>query len=155
MTILHDRIIAAYADGSPIEVIGESFGLTNEQVLEALHIFRDKKASKRAFSEDFKRTIAERDLNGVARSTMSKELGININTVKKSCEEFGQALKERATSDNIYTKIEGEFSTAECPSCKSKRYNNVEEETYYCRSCGKEHIHKEDHVLTVNWEYLD
>lgn len=155
LSLLQERIIAAYADGSPVEVIAESFNLTHELVLKELHDFRDQRRNKRAFSNAFKKMIAERDLSGEARSAIAKDLGVNINTVKKSCEEFGQTLKERATSDNFYTRIEGEFPTTECVSCKSKDYNLVEDNTYYCFKCGKEHIHNDDHVLQVNWEYLD
>lgn len=150
-----EKILNAYIDGFPLEVIAEGYMVTTEQVTEVLHTYRDSNRMKRAFSKEFKILIAERDMNGAARSDIAKELGININTVKKSCEEFGQSFKERAVSDRMFTRIEGVFSREECVNCKSTRYNKVDDNAYYCMSCDKEFVYEEDAVLHVNWEYFD
>lgn len=152
---LEQRVISAYADGSDIAVIAESFGQTKEQILEVLGGYKEANRFKRTFNDIFKMMIAERDLNGVTRSSIATELGININTVQKACEAFGQKFKEQATNHNTYTRTDGEFPKDQCPGCNSKRYNPVEERTYFCLSCGHEYIHNDDHVLSVNWEYLD
>lgn len=152
---LKEKVLLAYMEGLPVFLIAEGYLVTQEEVTTVLHTYRDENRLKRAFSDDFRKMIAERDLNGVARSNIAKELGININTVKKSCEEFGQSSKEGAVSDRMFTRIAGQFSKETCVNCGSKHYNEVEEETYYCMSCNNEFIYEEDAVLQVNFEYLD
>ena len=150
-----EKVITAYSDGSPVEVIAESFMMTAQEVLDTLLAYKNKNRFRRSFSEDFKRMIAERDMSGVVRSDIAKELDINISTVKKSCEQFGQSLKERASSENMYTKIGDYIDEEKCISCGSKDYNQVDLDAYYCKKCGSEHTVRQDGVYQVNWEYLD
>ncbi len=149
-----EKVLDAYAEGSTVELISFSFDITVEQVLEILRTYKEENRYKRTFTDNFKRLIAERDSNGVARKSIAIELAINSNTVKKSCEEFGNILKGKAEFENEFTKIDGEFSKEECPSCKSKEVNEVEENTYYCMSCGSEHVFYDGYVEKLNWEYL-
>lgn len=154
--MLEKKVLSAYADGSPIGVIIESFNITHKKVVEILQGYRDESRLKKSFTDEFKKFIAERDSSGdITRSSIAQELGINANTVKKACEQFGQSSKERAVSNQAYTRIDGKFDMKSCPSCKSKRVNIVDDSTAYCKKCGSEHIHKEDHVLKVNFEYLE
>lgn len=148
-------ILEAYRDGSPIGLIKESFSLTEEEIKTCLEEFKNKNRLSRTFEDDFKKVIAERDINGIPRRQIALELNINVNTVKKACEQFGQTFKERASSENVYTRIDGVFDKSTCPSCSSKKVNEVEENVTYCKDCGSEHTFYKDHVLKLNWEYLE
>lgn len=154
--MLKQKLLDAYADGSPMGLITESFDITYEQAKDILHLYRDKSRLKKSFTDDFKKLIALRDSNeGITRSSIALELGINANTVKKACEQFGQAFKDGVVSAQAFTRIDGKFSLKACPSCKSEKVNKVEDNSTYCKNCGSEHIHKEDHVLKVNFEYIE
>jgi predicted RNA-binding Zn-ribbon protein involved in translation (DUF1610 family) len=149
------KVLEAYQEGSDLGYIVECFNITHSRVKQILTAFKDANRVKRTFTDDFKKVIAERDINGVPRRQIALELEINVNTVKKACGKFGQALKDRASSENEYTRIEGEFDLKTCPSCGSSNVNIVEDNTTYCKKCGNEHIINEDHALKLNWEYLD
>lgn len=152
---LERKVLDAYQDGSSMNYIVECFNVSHEKVKEILISFRENNRFKRTFTDEFKKVIAERDINGIPRRQISLELEINISTVKKACEKFGQSLKDRAISDNLYTRINVEFDMSTCPSCSSKNVNKVEDNTTFCKKCGNEHIHMIDHALKLNWEYLD
>ena len=152
---LIEKIIEAYMNGMEIDAIAEGCQLAPGDVLDRLRHHKEQSIHKRTFSDAFKRMIAERDLSGVARASIAKELGLNISTVKKSCELFGQNYKERAVSENMYTRIEGNAANDRCVKCESRHYNEVEEHTYFCFTCGAEAIHGDGYVLLVNWEYVD
>lgn len=164
---LEEKVIGAYADGSELGLIVESFNITYKQVTQILASFKEANKGKRSYSDEFKRVIAERDMNGIDRTAIRKELEINSITIKKACEQFGQSSKNKASSENEYTRIEGEVSKDICPSCKSRKNNIVDEETTYCMDCGKEHVYKTEtiqdgeeettitYALKVNWEYVE
>ena len=149
------KILEAYSDGSPLGLIIESFNITHRKVLEILITHKEENRFKRTFTDEFRKMIAERDMNGVARSTIAKELELNVNTVKKACEAFGQTLKERATSEKAFTRIDGKFKLSTCPSCGSKKNNLVDDKTTFCMSCDSEHEYHSDHVLKINFEYIE
>lgn len=155
MSELEDRVIEMYRDGNKIECIIESLNITHKRVKQILIGLKESSRYKRTFTDEFKKIIAERDMNGISRRQISLELEINANTVKKACEKFSQTFKRRASSDNEFTRINGEFSLSECPLCKSKDVNEVDNNTIYCMSCGDEFIIKKDHALKVNWEYIE
>ena len=148
------KILDAYADGSDLGLIVESFNITYKQVVAELLSFKEESRFKKTFTDEFKNIIAQRDINGVSRSDIAKELQINANTVKKACEQFGNSLKGKAKSENEYARIDGVFPLDKCPSCGSKQVNLVDDKTTYCKKCGSEHIHKKDHVLKLAWEHL-
>lgn len=134
--------------------MAESLKIDQNTIITVLNEHKELNRYKKTFSDDFKKMIAQRDMNGVARKTIATELKLNANTIKKACEKFGQSNKDRATSANAFTRINGKFSMDACPSCSSSKVNEVDENTTYCLKCGSEHIHKKDHVLKINWEYL-
>ena len=148
-------ILEAYADGSSMSYLAESFGTTEEEVKGILITYKEENRFKKSFTDEFRKMIAERDLNGVTRNAIAKELELNVNTVKKSCEAFGQAVKGKATSDNAFTRIDGDFELDTCPNCGSKRNNLVDENTTYCRDCDSEHEYYEGYILKINYEYLE
>jgi transposase-like protein len=158
--LLEQKVLEAYADGSPIELIITSFNITHEQVTDILHTYKEQSRFKRTFTDEFKKMISERDINNVARRTIATELGINVNTVKRACEQFGQALKEKASSDNAYTVVDVD-NLEVCPSCKSKRVNEIDSMAdqinttgIYCMACGDEHFELNGKFYKVNFEYL-
>lgn len=150
-----DMILGAYADGSELALMITSFNVTHRYITDILHRYKEDNREKKSFTKEFKKMVAQRDMNGITRNAIAKELGINPNTVKKFCEQFGQAMKEKATSNNEYTRIDGDFPITVCPSCDAKKPNIIDERTTYCKKCGNEHIHMEDHALKVNFEYLE
>lgn len=154
--MLKKRIVEAYADGSSITLMANSFDIMEEEILNVLRSYRDECKTSKSFTDEFKIMIAERDMNeDITRVSIANDLQIHSNTIKKSCEQFGQAVKDKSSTDNFYTRIEGTFNQEECPSCKSKRVNEVEEDVAHCMECGNEYMFYEDHVLKVNWEYLE
>lgn len=153
---LQKRIIAAYAEGSTLHLIADSFGLETENVSDMLNHYRKSCRTPRTFTDEFKKLIAERDLTGAARMEIARELGINVNTVKKACEEFGQKNKDRTDFERLHTKIDGDFPKDECYKCGSKHLNEVDDiGTTYCFDCGSEFTHMGDHILALNWEFVD
>lgn len=155
MNSIEERIIDAYRDGIEMGQIVESVNLSYKAVRDVLIQLKESNRHKRTFTDEFKKIIAERDVNGVSRRQISQELEINANTVKRACELFGQALKDIAPSGNEYTKLDGKFDIDSCPTCKSKDVNLVDEKTTYCMKCGNEHIFDGYSVLKVNWEHLE
>lgn len=151
-----ENILEDYSDGKAIEMIAEGNGLDIEQILSVLIDYKEASRFKKTFNDDFKKLIAQRDINGVSRSEISRELQISAVTVKKSCTEFGQAVKEKSTSENEYTRMDGEFELSNCPSCGSAKNNLVDElNTTYCMECNSEHEYYEGYVMKVNFEYID
>src|SRR5690606_11006195 len=114
-----------------LEYIIESLNITYKKVKQILINFKESNRYKRTFTDEFKKVIAERDMNGISRRQISLELEINANTVKRACEAFGQSLKGRVTSDNEYTKIDNVSDMSKCLLCGSKDLNEVDLNTYY------------------------
>lgn len=164
---MKDNILESYADGNLVSMIAENYNISEEEVINVLIDYKTRSKHKKTFTDEFKQMIATRDINGASRSSIADELKINVNTVRKACEQFGQASKEKAVSDNIYTQIDGEFTMDRCPSCNSRRNNKVDDFATYCMDCGMEHEYNfgqkdEDgnwvvkpYVLKVNFEYLE
>lgn len=152
---MKSEIISEYKMGRSINQIAKKLDIRHEYIEEFLIDLKESNRYRRTFTDDFKKIIAERDSNGVTRKQISVELGINPNTVKKACEQFGQPLKEKVDSHEMYDRVDGEFSGKECISCNSSKVNEVDENTIYCKNCGDEYIIKSDHALRVIWEYLD
>jgi hypothetical protein len=149
------KILEMYQDGMDVGLIVEKLNIPHKVISKTLELYKENNRLKKSFTDEFKMMIAERDMNGVSRRQIASELGINANTVKKACEQFGQTHKEKASSENEYTRIEGSFPLDVCPSCKSKSVNVVDDNTTYCKKCGSEHIHNKDHALKINWEYVE
>ena len=147
-------IIDAYRDGSKLTYIAEQFNTSQEDIRSILLNLKELSRFKRTFTDEFKTIIAERDMSGISRRQISLELGINANTVKKACEQFGQPVKDRGSAPEEYDKILGNFKS-ECPSCNSKDINNVDKSSIYCMACGDEHELRDGYALRVKWEYLD
>lgn len=152
---MNDNILESYADGNLVSMIAENYNISEEEVINILIEFKIKSKHKKTFTDEFKKMIAIRDVNGASRSSIADELKININTVRKACEQFGQASKEKAVSDNLYTKIEGEFTMDKCPSCNSRRNNQVDDFTTFCMDCSMEHEYYDGYVNRINFEYLE
>lgn len=176
---MKEKVLGAYADGSEIRYIARCFDITEEEVIEILHNYREESKFKRSFTDEFKKLVAERDLK-FSRRQIAQELGINVATVKKSCEQFGNAVKDKAVSDNLYTLVKGVDNLDVCPTCKSHKVNDIESmadnlntKGVYCMNCGDEHFtlneteeYKDDNdeiqvrvigtlVYKVNFEYLE
>lgn len=153
--MIEQKVLEAYTDGSTLNLISESFNITIEEIENILINYKEKSKLNKSFTDEFKQMIAERDLNGVARSTIAKELKLNVNTIKKACELFGQAIKDKAPSDLAFTRIDGQFTMDTCPNCKSSRVNEVDDKTIYCKDCGNEFFEDDGVVYKVNWEYIE
>lgn len=149
-------VVEEYERGHPISHIATTLGIEGSNVLELLRQYKMNSTLPNSFSVDFKQMIARRDSNdGVTRSSIASELKINSNTVKKACEKYGQALKEKSMSSREFTRIDGVFETDKCPSCKSKDINEVDDDTVYCKKCGDEHIFHNEYILKVNFEWIE
>lgn len=155
MNDLEEKVLQAYQDGSDLGYIVESLNIPYKRVKEILVSYKNSNRLKRTFTDEFKTMIAERDINGVARSTIATELDISVSTVQKACVTFGQAIKDKSISDNAYTKVKGSLQDGECPSCKSKKLNTVDDNAVYCTSCGNEYVEKEDGLYKIEWHYID
>lgn len=160
---LNQRIIDAYRDGSPLSYIQQCFGVSNKYIKEVLIDYKERnRKHKKAFTDEFKKLIAERDINGVPRRQIAFELDVSMSTVQSACKQFGQAVKERAFSENTYTVVEGVHNLEHCPNCGSKRVNEIESVVgnvnttgVYCMGCGSEYFILNGQVYQVNWEYID
>lgn len=152
---LKERALDMYSEGTSISTIAESLSIDKEDLYIILSDYRKECKHKNSFSDEFKKIISFRDVSGVSRRKISEELGINQSTVKKACIKFGNAFKNKAKSEYEFTELKGVFDMNECPSCKSKKINFVEENNTYCLDCGDEFVYKEECTMKVNWEYLD
>lgn len=163
--MLTKKVLEAYQDGSDVNYITECFNITHQELKNILLSFKEDSRVKKTFSNEFKAMIAERDINGVPRRQIATELEINFNTVKKACEQFGQAIKEKATSDKVHSKVDVQDLKA-CPSCKSKEVNKIESITMigesninttgiYCMECGDEFFEYDGGFYRINFEYLE
>lgn len=156
---LEQRILDAYREGSDLGYIQQCFNLSEEEIRKVLINYKDRNHYKRTFTDDFKKLIAERDLNNVSRRQIISELSVSANTVKQACKQFGQLVKRYASSENEYTIVKGVHNLDCCPSCKNKRVNNVEsiesQETVFCMNCHGEFFKLKGNVYQVNWEYVD
>ena len=150
-----NKLKEMYGKGMPLSLIAEEFKVTEEEVLKQLRDIKKQSVYGRTYSDNLKQLISKRDAAGVSRRTISFELEVGMATVKRSCEQFGNAFKDASKSDKRYTIIAGKHDFDKCPLCKSQKVNVVEERTTYCKSCNNEFVHKPDHVLKVNWEYVD
>ncbi|PGO60752.1 hypothetical protein CN981_09450 [Priestia megaterium] len=159
--MLEQKVLDAYADGSSIEVMSECFNITSYDIIDILQTYKENSRYKKSFTDEFKQIVAQRDSANIPRSQIAKEFGVTVNTVKKACEQFGQALKEKANSDNAYSKVEGVDNLDICPNCKSKKVNEIDSITeqvntsgIYCMDCGNEYFTMNDVIYKVNFEYL-
>lgn len=151
-----EDVVEEYEQGHPISYIAEMLGIEESVVLGFLRQHRDNSRLPNSYTDDFKQMIAMRDLNdGVTRSSISKELEVNPNTIKKACNKYGQALKGKSKSEQMYLRIDGVFARDKCPSCKSKKINEVDDNTYYCKDCGDEHIFYDEYIQKINFEWVD
>lgn len=160
MSELEEKIITAYREGSEMNYMVECFNISENQIKNILTNYKESNRLKRTFTDDFKKIIAERDINGIPRRQISIELEINASTVRKACEKFGQALKDKATSDNSYTKIwedndDIKLDLSKCPSCDNRNINQVDDNAIYCKSCGNEFFKKNGVTYMINWCYID
>lgn len=161
MLELNDRIIELYRDGCTLEYLAKCLNIPSEVVENILIEYKENNRNKRGFNDDFKETIAMRDLNGISRRQISIELGVNIATVKKACEKFGQSIKNKDTFENEHTKLDKFYDLSYCPKCHSKNVNKVEENTIFCKECLSEFynvIDEDDNIHEthiINWEYID
>lgn len=168
-----------YANGSALELIITKNNITHKQVIDILIGYKNESRYKRTFTDEFRTMIAERDINGVARRQIAIELDINVSTVQSACKAFGQAIKERASSDNAYTYLPDVKDLKVCPTCKSKKINEIDSMLHrlttkgiFCMDCGDEHftiynskvvddngkeveLDIKKGVYKVNFEYLD
>ncbi|UGO50770.1 hypothetical protein PQE68_gp179 [Bacillus phage vB_BanS_Sophrita] len=163
------KIINAYSEGSDIKFISECFSITEERVLEELRNFKEQSRFKRTFTDEFRIMVAERDMRQIPRSRIAEELQLNVATVKSACEKFGNALKEVASNDNVYSIVEEVKDIKTCPTCGNKKVNEIESvfgnsvvDGIFCLECGDEHfiVHKFDEVKdedgeVVSRDYLD
>ncbi|UUV46736.1 DNA-binding protein [Bacillus phage vB_BanS-Thrax4] len=168
---LRGKVINAYAEGSDINFMAECFGITPQEVLNELRQFKEDSVYKRTFKDEFKIMIAERDMRKITRTSIAEDLQLNVATVKNACEKFGNAIKEFASNDNLYEKVEGATSIKTCPNCKSSKVNaidsafhNIVVDGIFCMDCGNEYLQVDTYekeelissdVYKVNFEYLD
>lgn len=152
---LRDSILNAYRNGSEIGFMVECFDVSQDEIKKLLLDYKESNRYKKTFTDDFKKMIAERDINGVSRRQISMELEINANTIKKACEKFGQTMKEKASFDTAYTLVGEGLGLHKCPSCNSSRVNEVDYNTIYCISCGDEFVEISGKIFRINWEYID
>lgn len=151
----YDKLISLYKDGRSLDYISKKIKLPKGDVESFFKNLKNKHRFKRAYTDDFKIIIAERDISdGASRRKIASELGISTNTVRRACEDFGQPFKEVVSKNDIYERIDGVFNKEECISCNSIKVNRVDDNTFYCKRCGSEHIINSDHALKIKWEYL-
>lgn len=155
---MEEEIIFRYSKGAHIDIIAKELGINIAQIMEALAVFKLNNTRSGSFSDELKKVIAERDLNGVQRSMISKELMISQTTIRKCCKEFGDASKMKKDTSNAYLKIKGDFSQDICPECSSRHVNEVNELTIYCMNCGGEFVFNdlgESHIFKILWMNID
>lgn len=162
MLELEKRILDAYRDGTHLSYMQECFFISEEEIKAVLINYKKRNRYQRTFTDEFKKLIAERDINDIPRRQIALELGISINTVKRACEQFGQTVKEKTSSDNAYTIIEDVHNLDRCPKCKSMRVNEIESMAgnvnttgIFCMECGEEHFIMDGKIYRVNWEYIN
>jgi ribosomal protein L37AE/L43A len=149
-------IINMYRKGFELEEIIHNNNVTYKQVTLLLLSLKKENKVNRRFNDYFRKIIAERDMNGVDRYKISKELGISNSTVKKSCEKFGRAIGKRINDDKKFIKISDDKPDFDkCPLCRDSKVNILGDNCHYCLKCGEEFVVKKDGLYKINWEYID
>lgn len=151
----YEEFVLLYEDGLSIGSISEHFEITEGEVHECLEQLKDLHRKGKGFDDDIKRVIAMRDKNEISRRQIASELSINIATIKKACEKFGQSVKAKDSFENYYEELEKFYDLSTCPDCNSKRVNEVDEDSIYCMDCGMEFFNKNGKTNRINWEYIN
>lgn len=178
-TSKYNKAVQMYRDGEQMSEINKllvPLGFTakdftanlldNETLKSSNGKSKKKKQNGKRLTEDLKKIISERDYNGVSRSEIIDELGINFVTVRRACEKYGSAKKyaERTNDLDLYEKVDAPVKKVDggiqCHICK-KRANAVDDafNVYYCPNCFEEYtvrFKKGNEILyRTRWENVD
>lgn len=158
------KIIKHYTDGKSIGYIASATGLSEEEVLMMLRIFKSDSVEKLGnyYNDEIKKVIAKRDRNNVSRSKIAQELCLSVGFVGNACKKFGDNIKKKAKFPNQYTEIDNVNDLTKCPSCKSKTVNEIngyidDHNTIgiYCLKCNKEYFRfmNGEKIYLLNYEF--
>lgn len=156
---MNSKIIKMYSDGADLKVIAKSFNITTSEVKKHLIAYKLEEKFGNGFTDNFRKVIAERDLNGVARAQIARELSVTPITIRRACKKFGDTIKIKTSNDEQTMKLFGEYTLEECPECESRKINSVDDNIIYCLSCGNEYdfnkYEKHGYIEKVLWEFID
>ena len=152
--VLEKQIIELYMTGKTIDEIIVEMNLPYKKVMELLEQYKYRNTTSGKYSDELKAVIAKRCENGVSCKQVANELEIGYKKVRE-IHKKNQNKDKDIILESLYTKLEGDFSYDKCPTCGSKKVNEVGVKTTYCLKCGNEHIFRKGYVLRINWEYVD
>lgn len=160
-TKLENKILSYYRDGSEIELMSYVLNVDIDTILQTVRNYKEQSKYKNSYTIEFKTMIAERDMNGISRTSIKNELDIHESTIRKFCTKYGVAKKEKETeseSDEVYTYYSNGLLLDSCPKCSSKKLNVIIEyfgEEKYCMNCSSQFKQVGDTIHILNWEYID
>lgn len=161
---LTSHIIKHYTDGKSIGYIASVTGISEDEVLMRLRIFKSDSVQKlgNSYNDEIKKVIAKRDKNDVSRSQIAQELCLSVTFIGNACKKFGDNLKKKAKFLNQYTEIDSKHDLKTCPDCNSKKVNEIngyinDHNTVgiYCLNCNGEYFRfmNDDKLYRLNYEF--
>lgn len=158
-----DKVLDLYGDGLLIQDIGLKTGLSEDEVLSELRKHKESQLSRGQYSDDLMILVANRDSSGAKRKDIMSELKISRSFMVRAISEYGFLSKSKEDNEeHFYMNVDEGFEFTECPKCKSKRINSIQDgdgETapsgIYCMGCGNEFTLRDKVVNIVKWEYVD
>lgn len=153
MTI-NEKVVSQYQDGEKVEVIASRYGISTDEVISNLLDYKNQNFKKTKYTNEFKSFVSERVSYGYTKSLVSSELKLAQNTVANFCKEFSSDESINSIEEKLYTFLDVEYIEGQCPECKSKHFNHVDWNSYYCFDCGNEYKIVANTVQKLNFEFL-
>lgn len=158
-TELENKILKHYRGGSEIELMSYVLNVDIDTILQTVRNYKEQSKYKNSYTIEFKTMIAERDMNGISRTSIKNELDIHENTIRKFCTKYGVAKKETETeSDEEYSYYSEGLLLDNCPKCNSRKLNIIMEyngEEKYCMDCSSQFKQVDNAIHILNWEYIN
>lgn len=159
---LVDSVLSMYGSGIDIETIHSYLVNYNVDFGSIVNILREgKRSSSSRLPENLRMAIANRDICGVTRSNIAKELDVNLKTIRRSCEKYGSPNKNPVNRDDeilelLDYNIKMSGDSLLCPKCNYRANSVVDSDTvFFCKNCYEEYTVLDDKIYRTRWENIN
>ena len=159
---LVDSVLSMYGSGIDIETIHSYLVNYNVDFGSIINILREvKRSSSSRLPENLRMAIANRDICGVTRSNIAKELDVNLKTIRRSCEKYGSPNKNPVNRDDeilelLDYNIKMSGDSLLCPKCNYRANSVVDSDTvFFCKNCYEEYTVLDDKIYRTRWENIN
>lgn len=159
---LVDSVLSMYGSGIDIDTIQNYLISYNVDFESIVNILREgKRSSSSRLPENLRIAIANRDICGVTRSNIAKELDVNLKTIRRSCEKYGSPNKNPVNRDDeilelLDYNIKMSGDSLLCPKCNYRANSVVDSDTvFFCKNCYEEYTVLDDKIYRTRWENIN